>query len=346
MSGKTMNVYTLSRWAAIRLVLVVYDILAINIAFYLALLIRFYVGAEFHYVAASYLSAYRQFAPYYTFICLAIFAVFKLYSGVWKYAGLNDLNRITLANIICVAVHVFGTLVFVMRMPITYYIIGGGLQLLFIVASRFSYRILVVETRSVNGIRRKASVNVMVVGSGENTRTVIKQLFAESIARPVCVVNSKAAAFASYIDGVPVISDISSIPNAIKRYHVGLVIIADRLMPKGILAEIEKACEAEKIEIQNYSGYFQTDAGRMTLKTVAEYSASPVEIVANGNTQRFADAEQAMLAYPDDYVVQSIAAKDSALVIVLNKHTVVLNDLNERWVQEQEAGTGEDISFF
>ena len=45
------------RWFAIRFILIVYDILAVNVASYLALLTRFYVAKEFHSAAAQYIEA-------------------------------------------------------------------------------------------------------------------------------------------------------------------------------------------------------------------------------------------------------------------------------------------------
>ena len=115
------------RWFLIRFALVIYDFIAVNAAHYLALVIRFYVAKEFHSVAAYYFEAYHQYLLIYTFFCLAVFSFCKLYSGIWKYAGFNDLNRIMLANAFCFAAHVGGTLLFKMRMPITFYCIGAAL---------------------------------------------------------------------------------------------------------------------------------------------------------------------------------------------------------------------------
>lgn len=67
-----------------RLILFVYDILAVNLSVYLALLTRFYVAYEFHPVSAKYFFYYGKYAPEYTLFCLIVFAAFKLYGGMWK----------------------------------------------------------------------------------------------------------------------------------------------------------------------------------------------------------------------------------------------------------------------
>ena len=63
------------RWFIIRFALVVYDILAVNLAHFMALVIRFYVASEFHSVAPHYIQAYSRYAIYYTAFCLIVFYV-------------------------------------------------------------------------------------------------------------------------------------------------------------------------------------------------------------------------------------------------------------------------------
>ena len=57
-SRKSKWIYV--RWFTIRFFLVVYDIIAVNAACYLALLTRFYVAKQFHSAAAKYSEAYPR----------------------------------------------------------------------------------------------------------------------------------------------------------------------------------------------------------------------------------------------------------------------------------------------
>ena len=64
------------------------DIIAVNLAYYLALLIRFYVNHEMYTVAADfYLPAFLRFAPFYTVLALIVFAVFRLYGACGSLPG-------------------------------------------------------------------------------------------------------------------------------------------------------------------------------------------------------------------------------------------------------------------
>lgn len=340
---KNKGIYV--RWVLLRLALVLFDIFAVNASFYGAILTRFYVAEEFHYVAASYIRAFWQFAPYYTVFCLAVFAAFRLYSGIWRYAGLNDMNRIVFANLVTFVGQVAGSALFVRRMPITYYAIGGVLQFCLIAASRFSYRFLMVETkRFAKG--QKAAFRGMIVGAGETGRIVLKQMERENAVSPACVLNYRKDFLGATLDGVPVVNGIENLRSAVQKYKVSLVIIADSLMSAADREKIKEICKEAGLEVQDFSGYFQNTGIALTLKTVAERCSGPMELVIDGRSQKFANGEQAMMSIAGKYTVQSICAKGGTLVVELSGSDVVLNDLTENWVKEQEKTTGEEISFF
>ena len=63
-------------WQIISLYLIIYDIIAVNAAYIVALLLRF----DFLYsrIPDRYLSAYIHFAPIYTVFCIFVFAGLRL----------------------------------------------------------------------------------------------------------------------------------------------------------------------------------------------------------------------------------------------------------------------------
>lgn len=332
------------RWVLLRLILVIYDTLAVNASVYMAMFTRFYVAKEFHAVAAHHIAAYGDYAVFYTLFCVCVFAAFKLYSGMWKYAGLNDLNRILEANAVVFVGHVAGTILFGIRMPITIYCISGVILLCLVTASRFAYRLLLIEKNVL--VPHKASVNALLVGVGGTARNVMKQLERESVVRPACMLNYKESSFGALFDGVPVVSGVENLKSAIEKYHINLVVLASTVLPQQTRNQIREICGELNVEVQDYSGYFQSIGNGVTLKNLAECCDGAVELVINGQHQHFDDCEQAMMNTAGKYVVKSISAKNGHLVIALADNTVVLNDLNDDWVKEQEQETGEDVSFF
>ena len=152
-----------------------------------------------------YLPAFIGFAPWYTILSLIIFMMWRLYGGLWRYAGINDMNRIILANLCTTVVQIAGTSLFFTRMPITYYLIGAVLQFGMVVAIRFGYRVLLVEKRR---LRRGERVNTVVVGAGENGRRVVKNLEESELYRSVAIYSSSTSSSlpsSATMDGVPVL---------------------------------------------------------------------------------------------------------------------------------------------
>lgn len=341
---KTNKMWMYARWILLRLALIIYDILAVNASVYLAMVTRFYVAKEFHEAAAQSFAAYNQYAPVYTLFCILVFAAFKLYSGMWKYAGFNDLNRILGANAVAFVGHVAGTLLFHIRMPITIYCISGVILLCLVTASRFAYRLLLVEKDKFTP--SKASVNALLVGVGGTARSVMKQLERESVVRPACMLNYKESGFGALFDGVPVVSGVENLKAAIEKYHINLVVLASTVIPQQTRNQIKEICGEQNVEVQDYSGYFQSIGNGVTLKNLAECCDGAVELVVNGQHQHFDDCEQAMMNTAGKYVVKSISAKNGKLVIALADSNVILNDLDADWVKEQKQETGEDVSFF
>ena len=336
------------RWFFVRLAMVLFDIFAVNFAYFIALIIRFYVNFEINEWAVRFIPAFRTFAPWYTVCCLVIFGAFKLYNNRWKYAGLNDLNRILLANLATFVVQVAGSVVFVLRMPVTYYVIGAVIQFCMIAASRFSYRLFLMERSRVRSLRKGTSIPVMIVGVGETSHLVRRHLEndCENAARPVCLLDFRGEEFGNMMEGLPVISGVDKLADAIKKYSVECVILADSTMPTDVRKAVREICGEMNVEVQDFAGFFQESRGAVTLRNLMEYAKGEVELVVNGKSQSFANGEQAVMSVTGKYVVKSVAAHENRLVVELQKDILVPNDVKEKWVQTYEKETGEDISFF
>ena len=141
---------------------VLLDIVAVNLAYLIALVLR---GAldDFAYQGASniarFFSFHFRFAPVYTCFCLVIFYLFRLYGGLWRYADVSDINRIIGASLASCLVQVVGSVIFIReppyyRMPITYYCIGAALQFIFVSAIRYGFPIALLWLKS--GGRRRS----------------------------------------------------------------------------------------------------------------------------------------------------------------------------------------------
>lgn len=321
LAGNQPGKWIYVRWALLRFILVVYDILAVNASVYLAMVTRFYVAKEFHFAAAHNFEAYHGYAPYYTLFCIIVFASFKLYSGMWKYAGFHDINRIVFANVVTFAGHVAGTLLFGIRMPITIYCIGAVIQLCLIGASRLSYRVLMLEvSNSKKRWRSNDSLKkVMVVGVGETAHQVLRHMERDmdGEVKPVCMVDFASMSFATIMEGIPVVHGVDAIPGAVKNYGVESVILADTTMPGAVRKRVREICDELGLSVQDYVGYFQESWGSLTLGDMVEYISTEVELVINGIHHRYPNGEQAAKHITEHHALKTVYVNDNRLVIEL-----------------------------
>ena len=307
--------------------IVLLDIIAVNAAYFLALLVRFYVNFEFRPTVQYLIGDWAKFIPFYTVLCILIFALFRLYGGMWRFAGINDMNRIIGANLCSVVVMVVGTALFIRRMPITYYVIGAILQFLFISLIRFGYRILLVEKKKVAG-RNTPSVPAMVIGAGETARKAIAHL-EDTPFRAVVAADEKSAG--KILNGVPVVADYSESLSSVRA-----VFIADGTLSAEKRKEIFEKCAELDIEVQDYTGYQNNMAGRIPLATLLSVSSGAVTVV-NGNERRvYTSPDAALNEIPDRMDIERIMNPE----IVLKKP----EESNwNAWAEAYSSTTGQDV---
>ena len=280
--------------------IVLLDIIAVNGAYLLALLIRFYVHFRFTSGVGDFREYYLIFTPYYTVLSLIVFYICGLYNGMWRYAGLDDMNRIILANVITAAIQVFGTRLFVGRMPTSYYLIGGFLQFLLTAAIRFSYRFL--RIRKQRGDKLKTwTIPAMVVGSGDVGKGFIRYLEDHSPFQVVVIAGENSG---KTMDGIPIV-DYGSIPTQIQYQGVQAMFIADDGLSQAQKDEIRQA--AQGVEIRDYLEYLSDLPGCVPLNALMGIVEGPVTVVVDGVERPFSSLKECASVLSDRYEVKRIS---------------------------------------
>ncbi len=335
-----------ARSIILRALLALFDVVAVNASCIVALYVRFYVGKKFHPLSNEYFEKYFQYFIVLSAVTVLVFALMNLYSGRWKYAGFNDMNRIVIANLILTALHVVGTLVFDLRMPITFYVISAVLLLAVTLISRFSYRIIFSEHAKMTSAGKK-NVRAMIIGVGGTGSIVMRQLQKSGEVKPVCALDYTSVGPQSTIDGVPVASGLENFANLAKKYNATLVIIASTAMPAKTREEVKRLAEEAKLELQDYSGYFMAGGNKLTLKTLAEYYTGAVTIVTKGGASKsFDDITDAVQGLAKHNIIENLTTAENGLVVELSDDIPIPNDTHEEWVKTYEQSTGNDITFF
>ena len=256
----------------ITLLLIAYDVIAVNAAYFLALLVRF--DMKYSAIQEMYLNAFLRFAPVYTLLSILVFGVFKLYNSVWRFASYVELLHVIAANFITAVLQAIGTVILLQgrRMPMAYYIVGALLQGFFMLVIRFGYRFVHLEMgRNKNDENR---TNVMVYGGGANGRLIIRDIsHAPEISdKVVCIIDDDPGKWNKYIDGIPIVGGRYEVFHAVEKYKVKKIYLAIPGATAEQKRDILNICNETGCELKQLPGIYQVVRGDVKVSHMKDVS--------------------------------------------------------------------------
>ena len=258
----------LEHWKKIGLIIGLYDLLAVSASYFFALLLRH--DFRFSLINPEYVETWERFTPIYAIACLVVFMLLGLYKSIWRFAGLNEFYRILIASLSMSLVHVAATLVFYIRMPISYYMIGALVQFVLVLAIRFSYRIY-LSFFPKNAKRNKD--RIMLIGAGSAGQMILRDISENrEEGKVVCIIDDNTNKWGRYVDGVRVVGGRESILESVEKFHVNKIFIA---IPSATMAQrrdVLGICNETGCEIKNLPGMYQLFSGQVTVKELKDVS--------------------------------------------------------------------------
>lgn len=251
-----------------RIILIVYDIIAVVASSLLALLIRF--EGRYIEIPREYISRSLQYIPAIIVITLIIFYGFRLYSSLWTYAGAPELINITFASALSAMVQMMVMVIFDVRMPRSYYFLYGVSLWILVFLSRFSYRgIRTLIKRQASG---ENTSRVLLVGAGAAGNMLVKEIRNSNYIskQVVCIVDDDKSKEGSYLHGVKVLGNRQSIPQLVKQFRIDEIIIAMPSTPAKEIKEILDICKETGCELKRLPGVYQLVNGEVGISKLKE----------------------------------------------------------------------------
>ena len=244
--------------------LILYDAIAINFSYFFGLLLRF--DFKFSSIPPEYFQAFLKFTPFYTVITIVIFHMLRLYNSIWKYASFTELSRILLATGITSLIHVVGITTLVLRMPISYYMVGIMMQFLLVTAIRFSYRFISLE-RGKRANLQNIVHNTMIIGAGAAGQILLRELnnSAESDAKVCCIIDDDPMKHGRFLEGVPVVGNRDDILSNVEKYRIDQILFAVPTATAAETRDILNICKETHCEIKRLPGVYQIAKGEVLL---------------------------------------------------------------------------------
>ncbi len=238
-----------------RLFLIILDALFINLASFLALMIRF--DFRISQVPTNYSEAVLSYVFINTLLTIGIFAVFRLYNSLWKYAGIDELTNILFACVTAGAVQLTAMHFFLkIHVPRSFYPLSTLFLLLFVTLGRFFYRYVRRLSRRNFGVVKE---RIMIIGAGEAGSYIIREITSSVYINGsvVCAIDDDKNKLGSYIQGVKVVGDRTKILEFVEKYEITNIIIAIPSANQKTIRQILEVCKQTNCKLKILPGMYQ-----------------------------------------------------------------------------------------
>ena len=226
---------------------IVLDFFMLSIASKLSILMRF----DFLNVPELYMHNAQRFIILDFIILFIIYSILKLYTSVWKYASVIELIDIMLSNIAFIAITSIYKSIFLIKLPISFYLIEFFLLVMLTCITRLGYR--VIRTFCIKVKNRKNSKKTMLIGAGDAGRMIIDEIYNNAEAfdsKIVCVIDDNRSKVGHYIKGFKIEGSTKDIEKLAKKHEVEEIIIAIPSASKERIDKIVTECHKVECEIK------------------------------------------------------------------------------------------------
>lgn len=260
------SLISFKHWQLVAVFLMVYDVVAVNLAYFMGLWIRY--DFVFSSIPASYLRAFIYFVPIYSFVVLIAHVNLRLYKSIWQFASFNELIRIAIACVMTSIIHLVGISVLFMRMPLSYYVIGTLIQGIMIVVVRFSYRFVLLQRSLKTKLAEETSTsNVMIIGAGSAGQIIIRELknSHKINGSPVCIIDDNPNKWNRFIEGIPVVGGRDDILLNVEKYNIKQILVAMPSAATNEVRDILNICKETGCQLKRLPGVYQIANGEVAL---------------------------------------------------------------------------------
>ena len=264
--------------------LIIYDIIAVSVSGYLALLMRFEL--EPSQIPEQFLNPYRRYNWIMIIVTILVFYVFRLYSSLWTYAGAVELINVVLAGCVVGGFQIVFYALIDVRMPRSYWLLFTMNLIVLIFASRYFYRAFRWIVGYIRGENAAEMHRVMVVGAGAAGNVLIKEIRNSRYIhkKVVCAIDDDRDKIGSFIHGVKIMGNRYEIPRLAKELAVDEIIIAMPAVSQKEIKGILDICKETGCEMKRLPGIYQLVNGDVSVAKLKDVDVNdllgrdPIEV--------------------------------------------------------------------
>lgn len=251
--------------------MIVYDIISVVAASFLAVLIRY--DFKMGEVMPEFLVSIRNYLGINILLTLLIFYFFRLYHSLWAFAGETELQNLVMACLAASVVTGIGINFFrvsTKAVPDSYYFTYFFVLLIFVFASRFSYRFL--RSRKHKMQNKKNSISVMIIGAGEAGNMIIKEIVGSNYSTMVirCIIDDDKNKWGRFIQGIKVVGGRDKIIESADLYGIDEIFLAIPSASPVQIREILEICKETNCKLRSLPGIYQLVNGEVNVSKLRD----------------------------------------------------------------------------
>jgi FlaA1/EpsC-like NDP-sugar epimerase len=231
-----------------------------------AYILAFYLRLDFNIGHSVWLLILKTL-PIFIFIKMVILGYFGLYSGLWRYASIDDIWRIAKAHVLAMlclipAIAFFYTFD---GFPRSIFVLDCILSFCLVVGIRFVTRLLREKYRPIIGSKRKRAI---IVGAGEAGVMVLREarINPKANIEVVGFIDDDRRKKNLRIQGVGILGACSEIPSIVEKYGIDEVIIAIPSAKGEVIRMIVSYCQIPSVKIRIVPGLQKLLNGDLEVK--------------------------------------------------------------------------------
>ena len=237
--------------------LVLFDIIAIQLAAFLAILTRF--EFRIHTIEPLFIDTLVHYAVLNTFCSICIFAAYRMYSTLWSFASIMDFFNVVKAVLISSVFQFIGIHMLAWPIPRSFIVLYIGWLGIAAVFPRMMIRILRGGRRIPLQTIGKQAIPVMLIGAGEAGSIILQEFKNSKFVEKeiVCVIDDEPKKWGTFIHGVPVVGGRRKITQSVVRFGIQEIVLAIPTLKPHERKNIINICQQTGCKMSTLPGIYQ-----------------------------------------------------------------------------------------
>ena len=237
--------------------LVLFDIIAIQLAAFLAILTRF--EFRIHTIEPLFIDTLVHYAVLNTFCSICIFAAYRMYSTLWSFASIMDFFNVVKAVLISSVFQFIGIHMLAWPIPRSFIVLYIGWLGIAAVFPRMMIRILRGGRRIPLQSIGKQAIPVMLIGAGEAGSIILQEFKNSKFVEKeiVCVIDDDPKKWGTFIHGVPVVGGRRKITQSVVRFGIQEIVLAIPTLKPHERKNIINICQQTGCKMSTLPGIYQ-----------------------------------------------------------------------------------------